>query len=151
MLRLLPIAILLGTITLTQIACGGSREAGGTAATDDASSSDSADVTTPSEVGDSSSPTSGDTAATASTGEGEAAVPSDLTTVVIVPGNGYLLNGKRATLAEIDAEFAAIAKTSRYQPVHLRATQRGAGTTLHPVLDLTEKHKLVNVSLSDGQ
>ncbi|MDA3963848.1 MAG: hypothetical protein PF961_23915 [Planctomycetota bacterium] len=77
-------------------------------------------------------------------------VPSRIA-ISIIPGIGYQIEGKNANLAEIDELLRLMAKHNRYSDIQIRAKSRGTATLVQPLLDLTEKHDLVNVSLHTGR
>ena len=145
MLRLIPLAILILTLT----ACGGSRKKVATPVITDP------EMMTETAEGDgdqTEGPEAADAAEAgqATAGDGQPAIPN-VVKLVIIPGNGYLMNGKKATLNEIDELLRLVAKNNRYADIQLRTHNNGTATLIQPVLDLTVKHKLVNVTLNDGQ
>ncbi len=72
------------------------------------------------------------------------------TTIVLVPGHGYLLGGDMLDLRGIEAQLAAIARENRFSDIRIVTGARSPVDQIGPLLDLCQRLGLVNVSLSRG-
>jgi len=79
------------------------------------------------------------------------AAPPSRIAILVIPGLGYSVAGDRATLDEIDDLLRHMAKANRYADVQIRTHESGSASMIQPILDLTERHGLVNVTLHDGR
>lgn len=104
---------------------------------------------------DTSAPTAGsDTAPEAGGTDADAAPETAIATglepgiaILVVPGVGYRMQDTTLDLATLDARLAAIAADNRYRDIQIRAPGRASMDQLRPLLDLAQRHGLVNVTL----
>lgn len=133
------------------VACGGGRkkaliieqpaEAPAAAETSDTAADDEATVAASIE------PEADTSAAAIISGEH---VPSRIA-ILVVPGLGYRIQGERVELEQLDRILARMAKHNRYADIQIRTHDQGSASMVAPVIDLTERHGLVNVTLYDGR
>lgn len=130
-------------------ACGGSSRKKAIIIKDDAPA---AAVNEDDGAGDGADAAGGDAAddATATAAIQGESTPSRIA-ILVVPGIGYSISGDMASLDQIDDLLRRMAKANRYADVQIRTHESGTASMIQPILDLTERHGLVNVTLHDGR